>query len=281
MIPTLFIVGASGSGKTTLIEAVVKELVQRDLAVGYIKHGPPNFVMDVEGKDSWRIRRAGAKAVAIENGPRIGLNLEAWQQSGPLAIGSLLFPDTLDLIIVEGYKSTSYEKIEVFRQTHSTTPCCTPAEGVIAYATDDCYSLSKEVPHLDLAKPIAVSDFIQEWQRERAAFIHEQVDVKVDGVPLAVNDFVANTLARTTRALFANLRGAHPLAWLKIDVNKKDSCQVRVNAPKTTIAMKPFIEKMIASTLRGFLMSLAGGPGQNTAFTIEIAAEEPLKAPKV
>ena len=275
MIPTLFIIGASGSGKTTVLEEVVKVFASRELAIGYVKHGPPNFVMDVEGKDSHRLHTAGAKAVALENGHRVGLNLSHWNHSGPLSVINELFPKDLDLVIVEGHKNTPYEKIEVFRQSHSKVPCSTPSEGVIAYITDDGSALSKDVAHLPMDDFEAIADFVQEWQQERAAFGHETVKVTVDGTHLPINDFVSRTLGMTARALLANLRGPGPSVWLKVMVDERNECQVRATGPNNTVPMKLFIQQMVAMTLRGFLMSLDCGPSMNSPFTIELAAEEP------
>ena len=280
MIPTLFIVGASGSGKTTVIEEIVKILVSRELSVGYIKHGPPNFSMDVEGKDSHRLYKAGAKAVAIENGNRVGLNLCQWSNSGPIAIANELFPQDLDLIIIEGHKNTPYEKVEVFRQAHSKSPCCQPEGGVIAYITDDGSCLSPDIKHLPIDDFEAVADFVHEWQRDKAAFIPETAKITVDGKPLPINDFVSQTLGHTVRALLNNLRGAGTHVWVKITVDEMNNCQVRATGPNNALPLKPFIQQMVGSTLRGFLMSLDGGPEINSPFTIELAAEEPKVAKK-
>ena len=66
MIPILSVVGRSNSGKTTLLEKLIRELARRGRHVGTIKHhfhGP--VTVDVPGKDSWRHREAGARAVAL------------------------------------------------------------------------------------------------------------------------------------------------------------------------------------------------------------------------
>ena len=275
MIPALFIVGASGSGKTTVIEEVAKILVSREMAIGYIKHGPPNFCMDVEGKDSHRLYKAGAKAVAIENGNRVGLNLSHWSKPGPIAIANNLFPQDLDLIIVEGHKNTPFEKIEVFRKSHSKGPCCQPEGGVIAYVTDDGSCLSPDVKHLPIDDFEVVANFIHEWQRNKAAFLPEKVKVTVGGNPLPMNDFVSQALGCTARALLHNLRGAGDSVWVKITVDKMNSCQIRATGPNNAVPLKPFIQQMVGSTLRGFLMCLDDGPKINSTFTIELAAEEP------
>ena len=59
-LPILGICGLSGAGKTTLIEAILPQLVQRGLRVAVVKHDCRNLVIDLPGKDSDRLYRAGA-----------------------------------------------------------------------------------------------------------------------------------------------------------------------------------------------------------------------------
>jgi molybdopterin-guanine dinucleotide biosynthesis protein B len=55
------IVGKSKSGKTTLIEALIKELTERNLKVGAIKKSfHHNVEYDKEGKDTYKMEKAGA-----------------------------------------------------------------------------------------------------------------------------------------------------------------------------------------------------------------------------
>src|SRR5438876_10539583 len=61
--PILCFVGRSNSGKTTLIERVIPVLVREGYRIATIKHAGHGFDLDTEGKDSWRLKRAGAKTV--------------------------------------------------------------------------------------------------------------------------------------------------------------------------------------------------------------------------
>jgi molybdopterin-guanine dinucleotide biosynthesis protein B len=64
MLPIICIVGASNSGKTTFLEKLIPELTKRGYRVGVIKHSATKLDMDHEGKDTWRLREAGASSVA-------------------------------------------------------------------------------------------------------------------------------------------------------------------------------------------------------------------------
>ncbi|HXT51259.1 MAG TPA: molybdopterin-guanine dinucleotide biosynthesis protein MobB, partial [Thermoanaerobaculia bacterium] len=55
------VAGWSGSGKTTLLERVVPALVADGLSVVVVKHDAHGLALDVAGKDSDRLFRAGAE----------------------------------------------------------------------------------------------------------------------------------------------------------------------------------------------------------------------------
>jgi molybdopterin-guanine dinucleotide biosynthesis protein MobB len=98
--------GYSGSGKTTLLVRLVKTLASR-CAVGYVKHDVHGFSMDYPGKDTFRVRESGARAVFINDARHW-----AFQAFGicPPKVRRGLFADC-DLVLVEGYKDSSLPKI--------------------------------------------------------------------------------------------------------------------------------------------------------------------------
>ena len=63
----------SGSGKTTYIEQLIGVLVDRGFRVAAVKHDAHAFQLDRPGKDTHRLRTAGASRVAIVNDREIGV----------------------------------------------------------------------------------------------------------------------------------------------------------------------------------------------------------------
>ena len=60
-IPLLGFVAYSGTGKTTLLEKLIPILTDNNIRIGLIKHAHHNFDIDIPGKDSYRLRKAGAQ----------------------------------------------------------------------------------------------------------------------------------------------------------------------------------------------------------------------------
>lgn len=106
------IVGKTNSGKTTLIEKIVTELKKRGYRVGVIKHDVHKFEFDHEGKDTWRINRAGADTVVIASGKKMGMVKKLEHERNIDEIVGELMQD-MDIVITEGYKKQDKPKIEV------------------------------------------------------------------------------------------------------------------------------------------------------------------------
>ncbi len=120
--PAIAFVGRHNSGKTTLVTKVIAELVGRGLNVGSVKHhGHRGFEVDVEGKDSWRHRQAGACEVAIASPDRMALVRELTHEVEVAELIDLMAPH--DVVIVEGYRSCGLPCIEIMRSTNERDAC--------------------------------------------------------------------------------------------------------------------------------------------------------------
>jgi len=123
-IPPVFcLVGNSNSGKTTLITRLIKIFKQRGLKVGTIKHHPHDFAIDYEGKDSWLHQQSGANATVITAPSQTALIRKTNEQLDPRTIISHYLND-MDIVLIEGFKHSSFPKIEVHRQTQRPNLIC-------------------------------------------------------------------------------------------------------------------------------------------------------------
>ncbi len=165
----LGIVGWSGSGKTTLIEALLPRLRGFGLSVSTVKHAHHGFDMDRPGKDSHRHRLAGARETLVVSGTRWALLHEAGGDLAPLpALLDRLAP--VDLVLVEGFKTHPFPKLEVYRSALGKPPIWPGEAAVEAIATDAAgmgavRAAPEHMSVLDLNEP----DAIAAWVRARLA----------------------------------------------------------------------------------------------------------------
>jgi len=130
------IVGRSGSGKTTLLTDLIPELTGRGLSVSTIKHTHHDFDMDQPGKDSYRHREAGAREVLLTSARRWALLHELQAEPEPDMDELLERMSPVDVLLVEGFKSHAYPKVEVHRPAAGHPLLAAKDTSVVAVATD-------------------------------------------------------------------------------------------------------------------------------------------------
>ena len=116
----LAVSGSAGSGKTALLAALLPVLKSRGLKVGVIREADDDFTPDVPGTDSYRLREAGAEGVAVYSGTRYLLTEEFRLTEQDLL--ALFERHGYDLVLLEGFKSSGWPKIEVVRSAISDAP---------------------------------------------------------------------------------------------------------------------------------------------------------------
>ncbi len=148
------ICGVKNSGKTTVLEKLVAELARRGLRAAVIKHDGHSFAPDRPGTDTFRHLEAGAMGAAVFDGEKFQL-VKRVPVTGETLLE--LFPEA-DLILLEGFKSSDWPKIEVVRAGNSSGPVCAPKD-LLALVTDLPVS-GGETPVLDLEDTAGLADLI-------------------------------------------------------------------------------------------------------------------------
>ncbi len=167
-VPLLAFSAYSGSGKTTLLERVVPELRKIGLRIAIIKHTHHRVDLDQPGKDSYRLREAGANPVMIASKKRWALLFESGPDQDEPQLSALvaqLDPAMFDLVLVEGFKEQPVAKIEIIRQGVEKSALHPKDSSFIAVASD-LPDLESSLPVLDLNNPTAIANFISAWMRE-------------------------------------------------------------------------------------------------------------------
>ena len=143
------VAGWSGAGKTTLISRVIPYLREQGLRVSVIKHAHHEFDVDVPGKDSWVHRQSGAEEVLVSSANRWALMHELRGAAEPSLPELLRKMSPVDLLIVEGFKSEPYRKIEVHRKDSGKPPLFRDDPAIACIATDAEIETALPVAHLD------------------------------------------------------------------------------------------------------------------------------------
>lgn len=167
-LPVLGFVAYSGTGKTTLLTQLIPALRELGIRVALIKHAHHGFDPDVPGKDSYRLRQAGAIQTLVASPRRQALVTELAEEHEPRLEELLaqLDPERADLVLVEGFRGETIPKIEVYRPQLGHAPRYPELPNVIALASDGPPATGGgQLPVLDLNHPAAIAEFIAERLR--------------------------------------------------------------------------------------------------------------------
>jgi len=162
LIPILGFAAPSGTGKTTLLTQLIPLLKQHGVRVGLIKHSHHNFQIDKPDKDSFRLREAGATPVMLVSSHRRAIITEFATPVEPSLDEQLKHFDqsSLDLILVEGFKSEQFPKIELHRPSLGLPLLYSEDSSIIAIATDQTLLPVREIITLELNNIAQIADFI-------------------------------------------------------------------------------------------------------------------------
>lgn len=159
--PVVSIVAKSGTGKTTLVEKLIRELKVRGNRIAAIKHDAHSFDIDHEGKDSWRLTRAGADTMLITSPEKIAMVKQNAGDEPELAETIATYCTDVDIVLTEGFKRSSMPKIEVHRSECSATLLCrgdVHDPQLIAVASDE--PLELDVPVYDINDAAGLCDLL-------------------------------------------------------------------------------------------------------------------------
>lgn len=211
----LAITGKSDAGKTFLIERLVPEMKERGYKVAAIKHCPHGFDLDVEGKDSWHFTKAGAEGVLLQSPAGLGLIRIGTGTAASLdELAKRYFPD-FNLVLAEGFaRDESTKTVEVLRKgIHEQLE--SPPERLIAVVADFTIPTGRPVFGPNEIRRIAdfLEKLIEEDQQSPAT-----VQLRINGDPVFLNEFVQSMIKGTVAGLIAPLKKKEDEEMREIEV---------------------------------------------------------------
>ncbi|TQQ09533.1 bifunctional molybdopterin-guanine dinucleotide biosynthesis adaptor protein MobB/molybdopterin molybdotransferase MoeA [Vibrio cholerae] len=169
-LPLLGFAAYSGTGKTTLLEALLPKLTAAGLRIGLLKHAHHDFDVDKPGKDSYRLRKAGASQMLIASRNRHALMTETPDAEAEFDYLLTRFDaEKLDMILVEGCKNIAFPKIELHRAEVGKPWLYPHDENIIAIAADETVATDLPQMHINDLDAIAdfVLDYVNKWRAQQ------------------------------------------------------------------------------------------------------------------
>jgi molybdopterin-guanine dinucleotide biosynthesis protein B len=210
------IVGKSHSGKTTLLESLIAELKRRGHKVAMIKHSHHADDLDTASKDTWRFTKAGSVISAINSLDHLAIYRHTEGYFDPREISYFVLWD-YDIILTEGFKGSSYPKIEVHRGEQGKELLTDPSQ-LLAVVTDE--PLDVKVPQLSREGITGIADIIENTinnnQREN------DIDLVVNGTSVPVSPPLQDLLTRTLFAMLPLPQGNSEVKNLHISLRRNN-----------------------------------------------------------
>lgn len=270
----IFIVGNHDTGKTTVMETLLDYLKDKAFKIATIKDiKHSGFMLDEQGKDTWRHAKAGASIVCAsaihETDFLVKYHLEFEK------IKELVLPHA-DIILVEGFKEIRGKKIIVARTLNDITQIqglITEDDEILAVAgpvvddglySGDATTMERgKVPH-SLQELLIKLGKQGQLRRNRVEMplASYSCSLDVNGCNIPLKPYVSTTLKNIAIATIAPLTWnlKNPLNHVRISfqVNesmvKGESFKMQVN--QKSLGLKSFVVDSISSVILGYISTL-------------------------
>lgn len=230
------IVGTKNTGKTILVTKIVEKLVERGFNVGTIKHTTEGF--DIEGRDTWKHKEAGAKVV-VGAGENTFINIDEPMDLEHI-FNLMKYAKELDFIVFEGFKHSKYAKISTsdykddFTMKNVDVRDLKPSDieslvDMIEERSYDIYqSLDCKKCGFESCKDFQSAKISGKAGRDiKCETASDDVFLKVDDVIIPMNPFVKSFVKNVVHGIVDSLRkdefGAHKTNKIELMIKDEDN----------------------------------------------------------
>jgi len=208
-------VGKSHSGKTTLLESLIAEIKRRGYKVAIVKHSHHADDLDKASKDTWRFTQAGSELSAINSLDHLAIYKRIDHFFDPQEISSFILWD-FDVILTEGFKGSSYPKIEVHRAEQGKDLVTDPKQ-LLAVVTDE--PLDVKVPQFSRDDVHGIADLIEKAILSQRR--ENDIDLVVNGVNVPLSPSLQDLLARAMFAMVPPMAGNGEVKSLHLSLRRQ------------------------------------------------------------
>jgi molybdopterin-guanine dinucleotide biosynthesis protein B len=201
MLPVLCIVGRSASDAGAVVEGLVRELAAQGVRVAVIARGRKGQRLDRISKVAGRYASAGGEMVMISS-PDTVTAIRRLEEEPPLDALVWEMRDEYDIVLVDGFRHSSYPKVEVHRAKEGEDLLCHKNE-LLGVAGDKPTGL--DIPSFAADDYPSLAGLIR--RRFLTAEPGEDAALFIDGVRLPLALFVRKIVASTVLGMVRSLKG--------------------------------------------------------------------------
>lgn len=212
------VVGKANSGKTTLLTHLIPRLTGHGLSIAAIKHhAHGDFEFDQEGKDSYRLREAGAKTVVLSS-PSQMVTIKGATRDAPLGALAAALAMEHDLVLAEGYKETKgVPKVEVHRKSLGADLITDPEER-IAVVSDGLPEVT--CPLFSLNDIGGLEALLLKRAREAQKEARLEMALTMNGELMSLNPFAQSVIARGIWGMLSALKGSEQVVLATVSLRR-------------------------------------------------------------
>ncbi len=190
-------------------------MTKRGYRVATIKHvHDEGFTIDVEGKDTWRHARAGAKAVVCVSPKELAVIRKV--STSKYGLEDLLkYCEGADIVLLEGFKelvgrNPLVQKIIAVKEVKEALEASSLIEPVLAFVGFEplnAMALSLRAPYIIMPDGLdELTNMVESLLKEKGP-LGEGLTIYVNGDMVPVNPFVCKIVRNTVLAVVSSLKG--------------------------------------------------------------------------